>query len=70
MAAVTPSSSEWARPMPMLRDVLREELAPYPGRGILAARMVVAATLMMLVDLTFGLPDAAYNFRHSRTARG
>jgi multidrug resistance protein MdtO len=60
MAAVTPSSSEWARPMPMLRDVLREELAPYPGRGILAARMVVAATLMMLVDLTFGLPDAAY----------
>lgn len=60
MAAVTPGSSEWPRPLSILRDVLREELVPYPGRKILVARMVIAATVMMLIDLTFRVPDAAY----------
>jgi multidrug resistance protein MdtO len=60
MAAVMPGLSDWPRPLSILRDVLREELAPYPGREMLVARMVIAAVVMMLVDLTFRIPDAAY----------
>ena len=39
---------------------LRNELAPYPGRVALVARMVIAATLVMIVCMTFRLPFAAY----------
>lgn len=38
---------------------LREELKPYPGRGILALRYTVAATITMLSIVTFRLPGAA-----------
>lgn len=43
-----------------LRDFLRDELAPYPGRGALVARMVVAASIVMLVNMTFKIPYGAY----------
>src|ERR1700722_2673110 len=38
---------------------LREELKPYPGRALLALRYVVAATITMLLIVTFRLPGAA-----------
>lgn len=44
---------------PWFGGFLQEELAPYPGRLDLAVRMVVAATLTMLLIMTFRLPGAA-----------
>ncbi len=38
---------------------LKDELKPYPGRSLLALRYVLAATLTMLVIVTFRLPGAA-----------
>ena len=38
---------------------LRDELRPYPGRAMLVTRMTLAATLTMLVVMTFRLPGAA-----------
>jgi multidrug resistance protein MdtO len=40
-------------------DFLRRELAPYPGRISTVARMVIAATLTMLILQTFHLPAGA-----------
>jgi multidrug resistance protein MdtO len=37
---------------------LKEELTPYPGRGQTVARMVLAATLVMIICMTFRLPYA------------
>jgi multidrug resistance protein MdtO len=42
-----------------LQELLKEELAPYPGRSARVARMVIAATLVMIVDQTFHIPYAA-----------
>jgi multidrug resistance protein MdtO len=39
---------------------LREELTPYPGRVLLVARMAIAATLVMIISMTFRLPYGAY----------
>jgi multidrug resistance protein MdtO len=38
---------------------LREELKPYPGRALLALRYIIAATITMLLIVTFRLPGAA-----------
>jgi multidrug resistance protein MdtO len=40
------------------RDFLRDELAPYPGRAEKVARMAVAATLVMILCMTFRIPYA------------
>jgi multidrug resistance protein MdtO len=56
MEAVAPTVTEWPRPVVWLREFLKEELAPYPGRDLLVARMVIAATLVMLITMTFHLP--------------
>ena len=48
-------SASWD-PLVSFRDFLKEELAPYPGRGALVARMVICATLVMLVTMTFRIP--------------
>jgi len=37
---------------------LREELSPYPGRVRLVARMVISATLVMIICMTFRIPYA------------
>jgi multidrug resistance protein MdtO len=42
-----------------LQRLLTEELSPYPGRSARVARMVLAATLVMIVDQTFRIPYAA-----------
>jgi multidrug resistance protein MdtO len=41
-------------------EFLKEELIPYPGRAALVGRMVMAATLAMLISMTFRLPYGAY----------
>jgi multidrug resistance protein MdtO len=40
-------------------DFLRKELAPYPGRGALVARMVIAATLTAVLIVVFRIPGGA-----------
>ena len=60
MATVTQSLSEHPQPTAWLKDFLREELAPYPGRIALAARMVIAATVVMIITMTFKIPFGAY----------
>lgn len=42
--------SEW------FPDFLKKELAPYPGRGALVARIVISATLTMILLITFRIP--------------
>jgi multidrug resistance protein MdtO len=44
-----------------LRDFLREELAPYPGRSATVSRMVIAATIIMIADMTFKVPNPAFS---------
>src|ERR1700737_4053317 len=39
-----------------LRDFLKEELAPYPGRAGTVARMAVATPLVMIICMTFRVP--------------
>lgn len=59
-----PTSFKW------LRNFLREELAPHPGRGAKVARIVIATTIVMLINMTFRIPygvyGAAYAFFISR----
>jgi multidrug resistance protein MdtO len=40
-------------------EFLRQEFAPYPGRGAVIARMVTAATLSMIIIVTFRIPGGA-----------
>ena len=37
-------------------EFLKKELAPYPGRGAVVARMVISATLTMILIVTFRIP--------------
>jgi len=37
-------------------DFLKKEFAPYPGRSALVARMVISATLTMILIVTFRIP--------------
>lgn len=57
-----PAASPQSEPPPFAQwfpAFLRDELRPYPGRGLLALRYLLAATLTMLVIVTFRLPGAA-----------
>ena len=45
--------SEW------FRLFLYDELKPYPGRAMLVARYTAAATVTMLLIITFRIPGAA-----------
>src|ERR1700761_1435650 len=70
MEALAQPEVEWPRPLAWFRGFLKEELAPYPGRAALVARMVIAATLVMLITMTFRLPfgmhSAIFTFTISR----
>ena len=46
------------RPIDWIENFLKEELAPYPGRTALVARMTLSATLIMIVCMTFRIPYA------------
>jgi multidrug resistance protein MdtO len=60
MASVAQSMPEPSRSIAWFREFLRDELAPYPGRAALAARMVTAVTIVMLITMTFHVPYGAY----------
>jgi multidrug resistance protein MdtO len=40
-------------------DFLKSELTPYPGRGALVSRIVISATLTMIIIETFRIPGGA-----------
>jgi multidrug resistance protein MdtO len=46
------------RPLTWLWEFLKHELAPYPGRALTVARMVLAVTLVMVICNTFRIPWA------------
>jgi multidrug resistance protein MdtO len=50
--SATPSYLSW------LGEFLKDELSPYPGRTALVARMIIAATLVMMICMVFGIPYA------------
>ncbi len=50
--SATPSSLSW------LEEFLKHELSPYQGRTALVARMVIAATLVMVIGMVFRIPYA------------
>src|SRR6201997_1437875 len=50
--SASPSSLSW------LGQFLKDELSPYPGRTALVARMVMAATLVMIICMVFRIPYA------------
>jgi len=50
--SATPSSLSW------LGEFLKDELSPYRGRTALVARMVIAATLVMVICMVFRIPYA------------
>src|ERR1700741_147622 len=56
MAAAVQSVSQLSRPRVWVCEFLKEELAPYPGRAALVARMVICATLVMILTMTFRIP--------------
>ena len=60
MNVVSESLNECPRALIWLRGFLKEELAPRPGRGVLVARMVIAATVVMIVSMTFRIPYGAF----------
>ena len=58
MATVVQSLPRSVAPLAWLRQFLKEELAPYPGRAAVVGRMTIAATLIMIVCMTFRIPFA------------
>jgi multidrug resistance protein MdtO len=60
VATVARSIAPSASPLPWLGQFLKDELAPYPGRAGLVARMVLATTIVMVVCMTFRL---SYGFQ-------
>jgi multidrug resistance protein MdtO len=55
-ATQTPVMEKFSEWFPVF---LRQELKPYPGRGSVVARMVIAATLSMIIIVTFRIPYGA-----------
>ncbi len=56
MATTAQNLAEPWDPLVSFREFLKEELAPYPGRAALVARMVICATLVMIITMTFRIP--------------
>jgi multidrug resistance protein MdtO len=56
MATVTQILPRPSSALNWLRAFLQEELAPYPGRTSMVARMTLAATLIMIIGMTFRIP--------------
>jgi multidrug resistance protein MdtO len=58
MATAAQTMPGSAAPFAWIGRLLKEELSPYPGRTGLVARMVLAATIVMIVSMTFQLSFA------------
>jgi len=73
MATASLPIPRWNSLLAWLPDFLREELSPYPGRVALVFRMVIAATLITIVGMTFRIPytfqGAIYALMISRESR-
>src|SRR5580704_9373916 len=73
MATASLPILRWNSLLTWLPDFLREELLTYPGRVALVFRMVVAATLITIVGMTFRIPytfqAAIYALMISRESR-
>jgi multidrug resistance protein MdtO len=73
MATASLPILRWNSFLAWLPAFLREELSPYPGRVALVFRMVVAATLITIVGMTFRIPytflGAGYALLISRESR-
>ena len=73
MATLTQSVSASQGPSHWIWEFLTHELAPYPRRAETVARMTIAATLVMIVTMTFRLPygfqGAIYALLISRESR-
>lgn len=67
MATAVQRAYGWPGSLAWVRDFLRQELAPYPGRGILVARMAIATTIVMLVNMTFRIPFGVYGAVYALT---
>jgi multidrug resistance protein MdtO len=70
MASLTQALPGARRPTAWFWGFLKEELAPYPGRAALVGRMVISATLVMILIMTFRIPNgtngALYALLYSR----
>ena len=60
-------SAARSSPLAWLQEFLRDELAPYPGRAALVGRMMLCASIVMLVNMTFQIPYGAYAALYSLT---
>jgi multidrug resistance protein MdtO len=60
MALLGQSALAPPRSTARFRDFLKDELTPSPERVALVARMVIAATIVMLITMTFRMPYGAY----------
>ncbi len=58
MGAPAHEAADVRRPFTWLCGFLKHELAPYPGRALTVARMVLAVTLVMILCNTFRIPFA------------
>src|SRR5580698_4223370 len=58
MGALAEGIHDLPRPLTWLREFLKHELAPHRGRTLTVARMVLAATLVMIICNTFRIPYA------------
>jgi multidrug resistance protein MdtO len=67
MATLEQSLPESPQPLAWFEEFLKEDLAPYPGRVALVVRMVIAATLVMLITTTFRIPYGAYDAIYALT---
>lgn len=56
MATIAQSLPRSSGPLTWFGQFLKEELAPYPGRAALVARMTLAATLIIVIGMTFRIP--------------
>jgi multidrug resistance protein MdtO len=58
MATISQGRPQSSGSLTWVREFLKQELAPYPGRTALVARMTITATLVMIVCMTFHVPYA------------
>src|SRR6266481_5118451 len=58
MASIAQSLPASSSHSSLLFGWLKDELAPYPGRVQLVARMVIATTLVMIVCMAYRIPYA------------
>jgi multidrug resistance protein MdtO len=58
VASIAQSVGVHGSRFPWFQEFLKHELAPYPGRTGTVMRMVIAATLVMIICMTFRIPYA------------